>query len=352
MGISKDQWNSLFEYYGFAKEDEKNYPVVSGILKKLTPERIKEENEKIRKIELPSEIKNWVKEYEKVGERSDYIWKWLYRMFQIVHLFKSPDQYKRSLWRDKVLITIFVAQLDDVADKTKDKTLLNELLKIPQMEKDSEPIFSSNGDKKYFDFTLRIWNRTLSNIKKYPRFKEFREVFYFDINQVLNAVKYSYLVNTNTALINKTEYLFYLPYNMVTMVYSILDLMCSNNFEVKNLGTLREILIFSQRMARIGNWVSTWEREIQEGDFTNGIIAYGVKSSNIDIKEFKELSVPQKIEKIKNSGLERKLLKEWEEYYNKILERHNDPENFIDIKEFSSRLKKFLGYHLISVGFK
>lgn len=34
----KEEFGSLFEYYGFTKKDEREYPVVSGILRKLTRE--------------------------------------------------------------------------------------------------------------------------------------------------------------------------------------------------------------------------------------------------------------------------------------------------------------------------
>lgn len=45
----KTKQKSLFQYYGFTKRDAKKYPVISRILKQLTPERIKKENEVTQK---------------------------------------------------------------------------------------------------------------------------------------------------------------------------------------------------------------------------------------------------------------------------------------------------------------
>ncbi len=63
---TKKQKN-LLSYYGFTKTDEKKYPVVGGILRQLTPERIEEEIGKVKETELPEEIGKWVREYEEVG---------------------------------------------------------------------------------------------------------------------------------------------------------------------------------------------------------------------------------------------------------------------------------------------
>lgn len=176
-------------------------------------------------------------------------------------------------------------------------------------------------------------------------------MFNFDISQVLNAMKYSYLVNKNLYLINKAEYWLYLPYNMVVMIYSEADLMCSVKFNTQEIGKIREILWYSQKMARIGNWISTWEREIKEKDFTSGIFAYAISSDTLSINDIKKGNKMEIIKKIKKAEIEKKFLKEWEEYYFKI-KKLSKKIKTIDIKDFLSCLQKLFIFHLSSRGYK
>jgi hypothetical protein len=347
----KNNKNSLFYYYSFTEKDAKKYPVISRILKQLTPERIKKEIEEVQKVELPAELQKWIKEYEKVGERNEYIWKWLYHVFQIVQLPGIPEKHQKFLWQTKVLLTIFVAQLDDIADKKQDKILLNEILKIPLNQKLIKFDKLNQTEKKYLKFTIKIWNYIKKTLKKCSRYKDFEEILDYDINQVFNAINYSHLLNKNLYLINRTESWLYPPHNMVAFVYTGLDLIHFPNFSPQILGPLREIIWRAQKMARIGNWVSTWEREVYENDFTSGVFAYAIDSEIITIGKLKQKNELEIIKKIKKAKIEKKLLKEWEQYYHEIEELSKKIEN-IPIKEFLLNLEKFIVLHLISRGYK
>jgi len=325
--------------------------IIEKILKQLTSDKINKEIEVVRKIKIPSGIKKWIKEYEKTGERDEFIWKWLYNMFQVVHLPDVPKKYQESLLELKILLTIFIVQLDDVADKGKNFNLLNELLKIPAQQDCIKYDNLNNTEKKYLFFTKNLWSYIEKKIQKYPNYQKCKTFFNYDVDQVLNAMKYSYLVNQNPYLINKTEYWMYLSYNMTFFVYSDFDLMCCSYFDFKKMGALREIISKAQKMARIGNWVSTWEREIEDNDFTSGVFAQAVHLGVLSADELKRKNKANIIHKIKKAKIEKNLLYEWEKYYFEI-KKIGKKMPIIDVNKFLYSFEKLIILHLTSKGYK
>ncbi len=345
--------NSLFEYYGFSKKEAEEYPVISGILKELTPGRIKKEIEEVQKVELPEEVQRWVKEYEEIGERSEFIWMWLWKMFQITKLPISPKKHEKTLLTIKVLLTMFIVLLDDIADKGGSKKMLDEMSKIPFVLTCDYKGFNKI-EKKHLKKASSLWKYLEAQIKKLPEYESYKEIFEYDLRQVINAMRYSSLVNKNHYLLNKTECWQFMPYNMAALVYSGLDLMCVNSPMVdKNMGKIREIIIYSQKMARIGNWISTWEREIYEKDFTNIVFIYAIIDYNF--LRFKDLSgkgnEEKIIQKIKSSKIENELFESWEKYYQKIKKEVNF-ENKVPFTKFLSSLERLMVFHLSSRNYK
>ena len=71
-------------------------------------------------------------------------------------------------------------------------------------------------------------------------------------------------------------------------------------------------------MTRIGNWVSTWERELNERDFSSGIFAYSLLNKIITLEEImrvKENNCEKTkkliVSKISSSNVENAFLEEW-----------------------------------------
>lgn len=325
--------------------------VIEKILKQLTPERIKKENEAIQKVKLPPELQKWVKEYEKVGNRQEFIWKWLYRMCPlIVFPVTCFKKYQEASRVTKVLITMMVAQVDDASEEKNSLPLLEELSRLILAPTCNKNIKLDKKEKEYFEFTRKLWICIQTRIKRCPHYKRYKDIFYYDIQQVVNAIRYSYLVNRNPYLINKVEYWLYLPPNMTFMIYLMIDLMCAPIANLEEIGPLRAITLEAQKMGRISNWITTWERELENRDFSSGIFAYAIENGIITPISFKKNKERIK-EKIITSNLRNLLLQEWQESYDK-LNCANNKFKQRKIKVFLKGLEYLLFVDLASQGHK
>lgn len=326
--------------------------IIKKILKKLTPERMKKEVETFQEVEFPPRLQKWMQEYVKVGERDNFVFKWCYKMNTIWILVEGvPQKYHQSLAEVKTLFNMFLVLLDDIAEKKDKEKLLNELLKIPFYEKYIELRKLNRQEKEYLRFAIRAWHQIVKIIKRYPRYKKMKDIFEFDVFQFLNAVKYGYFICKNPHCINELEYWVYFPQSMQIIIDTDLDLMCVSKFNLKEIGKFREVTLLAQRMGRVGNWITTWEREIKQDDFTNGVFPYVLDRNIVSVKELQAKNKDRIIKKIKVSQAENYLLRQWEEYYIKIDKMGSEIKS-IHIKKFLKKFEYLISMHLISRGFK
>ena len=334
-------------YEETAPQKQTEEKVIDKILKQLTPENTQKQIKEIQAIELPLELQEWIEEYEKVGEREGFLWNWVYKATQITTLPVVLEQYRAQVSQIKTLLVMFDSLLDDVADKQKNGRLLNELVKIPFRQSEIRLNSLNFQEKQYLELTKKLWEHIKTSVEKYPKYQEFKEVFKYDINQLLNTMEYAYLINKNPYLINEKEHWPHLSPNMSTMICYTIDLMCSL-FDIKKLRILRMVGWEAQKMARIGNWISTWEREIKEEDFTSGVLPYALKSGLINIEDLQKENKEEIIKRIQNGGIEDYLLQQWEQSFNRV-KKYTESN---DLANMEKGLEQLMIMHLISKGYK
>jgi len=214
--------------------------------------------------------------YKSVGvRRGDFLFHWLYNIYDKTYLASIDDTYKEALTLDKTKLTMFDVLVDDLADnaKIRNKRLLDKAANIPWDG-------SKNYNHPYLNVTKRIWLDCISSIKRYPRYEEFKDIFFFDLEQVMNSMKYSYLVNT-ADFSNMIEDETYLNHGVMVILHCDMDLMCSPDFDYEELKKLRPILQCVQDVAHVGNMLNTYPKEILEMDLSSPIISLGLREGLI-----------------------------------------------------------------------
>lgn len=327
--------------------------IVGKILKKLTPHKIKKELAAVKKTKLPAKFKKWVREYEEIGERNKFVWKLFLKAKREIDCMPAQKPYRTALEEVNFLITMFVVLLDDMADQSHNEKFLNRLAKIPFMGNAAKNGNFNKKEKHYLNFTLKIWERVSQLINKAPLYKNFKHLFESDINQMIGAINRDCFINNNPCAINKDDYWLYSPHTMQFIIGPAVNLMYLSVFVPGELKIVREIAWQGQKMARVGNCISTWEREVNEGDFSSGVFAYAIGSKTLTAEDLTAKNHAKIIKKIKRSGTENELLKEWEKSYKKIssLAKKNKLKT-INVAKFLRGLENLLMLEIISKKYK
>jgi len=232
--------------------------------------------------------------YKSVGRRNIDYFAWIHDVYSWITLPSVSFEWKSALSEDKTKLTVFDILADDLADNhtTRSFSLLQELAEIPWKEKSQTAETS-----KFLDAGRRIWEDSLSSVSCYPRFKEFERIFYFDLRQVLSSMMYSYLANTE-GIENPIETSFYSSYGCLVEVAIDMDLMCSPAFDMRELGLVRTIACLAQKVAHVGNMMTTYPSEVLESDVSSPIISLALRKGLIRRDELGVASTVPKLSKL------------------------------------------------------
>jgi len=231
------------------------------------------EHTQIVDCELSPWFASRIREYEAIGSRGGYLWKWCLHGMRPLTFSSVQPELREHVIDTKMLAVLFGVLLDDIADQWQDRSFLNSLIHATY-EMGSRDFKRLNpGYAAYAEFTCSVWDEFQSRVTRYPCFDEYRELLNYDNRQIVNTMVYSQLVNEDLNLLNLEEHDLYSPHNMQMISFATIDLMCSPEFDRRELGRLRAAMWHAQCMGRIGNLVSTWERELLDRDYSSGVFA-------------------------------------------------------------------------------
>lgn len=322
----------------------------------VQPESLPDETylETIQNVQLPDQVLEVVEEYEAVGgERDRFVWKWIYTLFPSFTLSSVPHRHFQTVRTTKTIFTVFITLLDDLAEKTNDPQTFNHIYRSVVWP-DEPPSNYPESNLAIVEFADHLWTSIEQRLTNAPRYAEFNDVFRYDLRQAINAMDYSRMVNDRLSMANLNGVTHYDSHNMVMFPYADMDIMSSPAFNPMDLGILREQIWDLQKMARIGNWLTTWEREINEGDYTAGVIVYALQNGLISRNDLQEAGPEAKAaitNRIKTYEVEKLFLAEWEHLHRKVTERDLEAAS-VDLDAFVDGMKTVMEHHLASEGLK
>lgn len=312
--------------------------------------------QEITEHELPAHVTDLIEDYEDhVGERDRFLWKWIHVVLPRVTLSTVPPEYEDGVVDAKLVASMFVVLLDDVGERQHDRTTLREATKIPFEQQSIEPD-RSDVDSEVLAVAERIWSQFEESIQSAPRHEEFLAILEFDFKQALVAIEYSSVVNETPEMANLDESWTHDSHNMMTLLYATTDLMFSPEFDLADLTQLRRTVWNAQQMARIGNWITTWEREVREGDFSSGVVVAALEQGAVTTDELYALRSgegdPERvIDAIKDQDIEEQFLRKWRDVACEARQRESRTES-VDLESYLDGMQEVMQFHLASRGLK
>jgi hypothetical protein len=326
-------------------------PPIAGTPRPPSAEEIKGEIEFVLNKQLSSDLLRWVDGYAQVGKRNLYLWKWVRQGIEVTTLSSVAPELYDFACDTKVLGVVLDVLLDDIADRGGDPELLEQLLAMPFDDRRLTLTRVKDEDRAYAEFTIDLWQEIKRRTKLLPFFHRYRRLWQYDYLQLFNGMRYSHLINEDVALLNLAEHDLYSPHNMHIIVSSTVDLMCSPAFDRGDLGCLRDAIWHAQFMGRIGNLVTTWERELPDGDYTSGIYARALTCGDVTLDMLERRDVEAIRQAITSAGHEQFFLDRWARLRCRLTELAPRVKS-VDLLQLQKGYDRLIRLHLGSRGYK
>lgn len=308
--------------------------------------------ETVERISLPESVASIADDYDRsIGVRDRFVWKWIYALLPAFTLDCVDPDAAATVREQKTILTVFVTTLDDLAEHQRDKATFEEARKLPMPNRTVDPTDPA-VDTETLEFVSRVWSTFEERLRDAPRYEALGDLFRYDLRGTIDAIDYSWLVCEHPEMANLEGTSQNTLHNMTMFPYADVDLAHSSRFETADLSALRRTIWDLERMARIGNWVSTWEREVRDGDYSSGILVAALDEGVVTPDDLADGTDPDDlVERIGAAGIEMRFLDEWDALYERARDRGAAARS-VDLEAFTRGMCTVMRYHLATRGYK
>lgn len=304
----------------------------------------------IKKVEFSPYLQDWIRSYETVGQRGRFLWQWCLKGVHMITLPSVQEELRQHVIETKMLSIFFGTLIDDIADREQDREMLQMAVGAASEYWPVERLELWSGRRRaYLEMISGLWTELWTRCKSYPRFDAFEQLLKFDNDQILNAMRYALLANQCPGMLNVVEHDLYQPNNMQVIFMATLDLCASPDFNQDELGIAREVFWHAQRMGRIGNMITTWEREVLDRDFTSGIFAFAVHRGILSASDLRDLPAHEIMTLLENHDCQEHFIREWK-YHRHQMEQKLRRVQSIDLMPYLQAFEELIKLHLGSRG--
>jgi hypothetical protein len=304
----------------------------------------------IKAIEFSPYLEDWVEDYEKVGQRGRFLWQWCLKGLGLTTLPSVAPALRTHVIETKMLSILYGTLIDDIADREQDREMLQMAISLLSDDWFVDRLGLWTGRRReYLEMIARLWREVWTRCQSYPRFREFESLLRFDNEQTMNAMRYALLVNQSPAVLNNIEHDLYQPHNMQIVFMATVDLCASVTFDLSELGLAREIFWHAQCMGRIGNMLTTWEREVLDRDFTSGVFAHSVTRGILAPSALQSLPAYEIMTMLEGAECHAHFIRDWKTHRQEMA-RKVQAIHSCDLKCYLEGFEKLILLHLGSRG--
>ncbi len=315
-----------------------------------TPAEMSQIVAEIKQVQFSPYLQTWIKNYESVGQRGRFLWQWCLKGVRMTTLPSVSNDLRDHVVETKLLGILFCSLIDDIADREQDGEMLDMAIAASSDHWAFERLeFWTGRRRAYLEMISSVWSEVWNRCKSYPHFRNYEQLLKFDNEQVMIAMRYALLANQCPGLLNVIEHDLYQPNNMQMIFMATVDLCASPEFNPDELGIAREVFWHAQRMGRIGNMITTWEREVLDRDFTSGIFAFAVHRGILSAADLRNLPAHEIMSLLEAHDCQQHFIKEWKHHREQMLRKLRRVKS-VDMLPYLQGVEELFRTHLGSRG--
>lgn len=308
----------------------------------------------VRSRELPQSVERLVDRYEAIFDSRDrYMWGWLDAVLPEFRLDSVPERYRTLADEGRLLVCVYVTALNDLSDRRADDTAFEAAARIP-LEGPPEP--GSPIDEPGVQLAASAWMTLRERLDDAPNADRYLPRLRENLAATARAQRHSAHIAAHPGDADYEECLTAQSPTMGMDALATVDLICSPGFDPTDEPELRAAIRAIEPLGRIGNWLTTWERELAEGDLANGVVVRAVEENVVSPSDVVRARLDPRVrsafaDRIREANVERLIARDRERRYRYASNRGWEADS-VDLDAYVEAMTTVWDFHKASYGYK